>query len=279
MDTLYKEITLNDWDVSKSDFISKLSGYIYRGQSNSSWGLSTSMERCLQNTTSNDYSPLTCEYWLTREFKRRFHLYSNHLPGDDDLIEWISIMQHHGAPTRLLDFTYSFYVALFFAINDTNQDAAVWAIKKRWLWENVRIEYDLEYNLMKSLKDTINNHHVEKCNEILKSRLASESKYVIPVEPEKLSERMSRQQGLFVMPTSIEGTFSENISNVVSRPHKSKLFSKYNDATDNFVKIVIPERIQRDILQDLTEMNINYETLFPGIDGFAKSLQQTVLTK
>jgi len=206
MKTFYNEIVLGDWNTSKSDFISKLSGYIYRGQSNAAWQLSTSLERCIQNSTPHYYNPLSCEYWLIREFKRRFHLYSTHLPEDENLIEWISIMQHHGAPTRLLDFTYSIYVALFFAVNEVQQDAAVWAIKKRWLWENVRIEYDLKYDVKEALKDTINQHHIERCNDLLKSRSKTEPKYVIPVEPERLSERMSRQQGLFVMPTSIDLT-------------------------------------------------------------------------
>lgn len=41
-------------------------------------------------------------------------------------------MHHHGAPTRLLDFTYSIYVATYFAAENAERDAAVWAIDGRW---------------------------------------------------------------------------------------------------------------------------------------------------
>src|SRR5580704_15740200 len=48
-------------------------------------------------------------------------------------LSWLAAMQHYGAPTRLLDFTYSPYVALYFALrnrndNEAESDAEVWAI-------------------------------------------------------------------------------------------------------------------------------------------------------
>ena len=62
-----------------------------------------------------------------RQFRRAFHHYADNIPRPDDAMEWLSLMQHHGAPTRLLDFTWSPYVAAFFALYRATADAAVWA--------------------------------------------------------------------------------------------------------------------------------------------------------
>src|SRR5438093_2893211 len=43
-------------------------------------------------------------------------------------LEWLALMQHYGAPTRLLDFTYSFWIALFFAFEEAENDCSVVAL-------------------------------------------------------------------------------------------------------------------------------------------------------
>jgi len=50
-------------------------------------------------------------YYVVREFRRRAHQYVTDVPSDDDDLEWLALMQHHGAPTRLLDWTRSPHVA------------------------------------------------------------------------------------------------------------------------------------------------------------------------
>ena len=72
---------------------------------------------------------------IIRRFKRQYHLYSSASPDFDDHVEWLAIMQHHGAPTRLLDITYSPYVALYFALEGyvAGEEAAVWCIDQKWL--------------------------------------------------------------------------------------------------------------------------------------------------
>ncbi len=107
--------------------------WIFRGQSNAKWGLETSLERaCISFRLKISRSGLDLEGILLREFDRRFHHYQSYVPKDN--IELLAYMQHFGAPTRFLDWTYSLHIAVYFAIEAMTDDpCAVWAIHQKWL--------------------------------------------------------------------------------------------------------------------------------------------------
>jgi hypothetical protein len=68
-----------------------------------------------------------------RIFQKKAHLFLTHIPERSDTFQWLALMQHHGAPTRLLDFTWSRHVAAFFALERTTKRAAVWAVNPKRL--------------------------------------------------------------------------------------------------------------------------------------------------
>jgi hypothetical protein len=90
-------------------------GWLYRGQRGADWSLQTSLERCDRQGIPAARR-VSVELELSREFRRAYHQYALHVPRPESVLEWSSVMQHHGAPTRLLDFTYSIYVAAYFAL-------------------------------------------------------------------------------------------------------------------------------------------------------------------
>jgi FRG domain-containing protein len=101
--------------------------WAFRGQENERWTLEPSLERlahCYKDITADD------EMYALRAFKRRAHHYLRDLPGKRDELEWLALLRHHGAPTRLLDWTRSPYVAAFFATAEANDkyNSAIWAI-------------------------------------------------------------------------------------------------------------------------------------------------------
>src|SRR5271165_976885 len=81
-------------------------GWMFRGHKRAEYRLEPSIERIYPY---NDW-PAT-EYKILREFQSKAQMLMDPrlIPPRDDRLAWLAILQHHGAPTRLLDFTYSPY--------------------------------------------------------------------------------------------------------------------------------------------------------------------------
>jgi hypothetical protein len=99
---------------------------------------------------------------------------------------------------------------------------------------------------------------------------------VIPVEPERLNERISIQQGLFLFPCDLEISFEHNLSETFGLSglvfSNHDITKDFNPRTTLLIKLVIPRKSHRRALDDLWDMNVSAKTLFPGLDGFARSL-------
>ena len=130
--------------------------WLFRGMQRANWHLETSLEHsCVEHYEQDLSNAASLENILTREFRRRYY---NHRVGIPDPVglEWLSLMQHYGAPTRLLDFTYSFFIAAFFAVekpcekptgkgktckeppsekkpSDESCSHAIWAVRNKWV--------------------------------------------------------------------------------------------------------------------------------------------------
>ena len=87
-------------------------GWIYRGMGNSAFQLIPKVGR---QEFQECYSPQT-ERLLLRTFKQRAVRHVSPQPVSE--LEWLAVGQHHGLPTRLLDWTTSPLVALYFAVRE-----------------------------------------------------------------------------------------------------------------------------------------------------------------
>jgi hypothetical protein len=85
---------------------------------------------------------------------------------------------------------------------------------------------------------------------------------VTPLRPEKLNARIAAQQGLFLCPGDLTLTFMENLKALGE-----------SELPNVFYKITFPKEWRTNILYDLRRMNIGPETLFPGLDGFARKIK------
>lgn len=198
---------------------------------------------------------------LMRDFQRKCHLFVKNPPQEDRWLEWMALMQHYGAPTRLLDWTYSFFIAVYFALENLKKDekGCVWAIDSKWLGDNYTSIHK------KQLKEF---DPLEKREKIYGKIILDEGqKLVYAVNPSKLNDRLVIQQGVFLCPGDISKSFVENLEGNLSLP----------DSQDKIKGYIIPYKLRENILRNLYRMNINRGSLFPGLDGFAKSLNLWLL--
>jgi len=278
---IYTTIIVDTWETARKIQLgmSKGSTWVYRGQSDANWSLQTKFER-LVKIYSSDYTKKFYlqdrEQYILNEFIRRAHHYNISLPAPTEIIEWLALIQHFGGPTRLLDFTYSFYVAAFFAMEESTNDASIWAVDTCVLDE--ALTTIIKDKTFYDDKEYLN--HVSVVNYYLSQN--KQDKIVIDVQPNLLHERLSIQQGLFLFPCDISSPFEENLNSTIKHvrsKNKKETYIQELDKKINYkifteypiIKIIIPRGSHKAALYDLKDMNITSASLFPGLDGFARS--------
>lgn len=225
------------------------SGWAFRGEPMAHWPLMTSLARRLQT-----YSP-DAALWPMREqralrvFRRKAHIYLNDRSAIADDLRCLALMQHHGAPTRLLDFTKSPYVAAFFALEDALGDAAVYALNTPALW-SAAPPFDPSL--------TRDNIDPRAAGNFERYFLPNRWPLVWIGEPTEMDQRLVAQSGLFVVPGQLHKPLDE-------------LLAGYGSSTPMLVKLVLPLAVRAQAMQALYRMNVTNASLFPDLDGLARS--------
>jgi len=238
--------------------------YIFRGQSSAKWGLVPSIERILGTKWSASTASKFEEYSLTK-FKSKYHLYDEKNRRPETLLQWLSLMQHYGVPTRLLDFSYSPYIALYFCLEtlspSSKDDIAIYAIdyrdiiKKSLAFIKTR-DKDFKYEYT----DTFDKH-----DEIFVSTINRFSYDILWVtEPLEVNLRLDRQAGCFLLSGNLDKKIEELLA-----------VSIYKDT--DIKKIIIPINMYEQLFALLSKVNINAKVLYGDLTGLSMSIRMELV--
>jgi hypothetical protein len=245
---LTERLYAESWQAPLRRFRSR---YAFRGMQNARADLSTSLSR-LGGPFARQEGPLLRNF---RKYAQRDAVLG------DSVWNWLSLAQHHGLPTRLLDWSFSPFVAMHFATQDIEQfdtDGVVWCV------DYVAAHKMLPARLRKLLRDDqANVFTAEMLERVAKTlpaldRLSGRKPFLLFLEPPSLDERIVNQFAGFSLMSSPTAQMDAWLAE-----HR---------ALAN--KIVIPAKLKWEVRDKLDQANINERVLFPGLDGLSRVLKR-----
>ena len=235
------------WDQGIARFRSP---YVFRGLPDANFELQTSLNRL-----GGSYAGL--ERHLLRNFNKYGH---DNFGNTGSIWHWLTIAQHHGLPTRLLDWTYSPFVGMHFATADISfaeQDGAIW-----------RVNYHDSFNqLPKKLQTCLesaggNVFTVEMLNSLVQNLdafdLISKDEFFIFFEPPSIDARIVNQHALFSIASNAQAS----------------MLSLLKSSNVGWEKIILPAEIKWEVRDKLDQANITERVLFPGLEGLSAWLKR-----
>jgi len=268
------EVTIQS--IEDLHFLCKwLDFHIFRGQ-RENWPLKPKLLRSLESFGIESGNYKNRENNLLREFQSRIGLYASVIAKPKDLLGEYSLMQHYGAPTRLLDFSKSIYLAAFFAVEDVehNDDSFIWCINEMIVRDKI-----VPRERCEASDGNVKEAQYEEMRKSAEARLSASADGALGfliLNPREKNERILRQQGFFLFPLSLTVSIEDTLAEVYGCEKKIgnvdvSYYEKVN-ADEVALRIRIQSNYRKNILQSLNRMNVNHETLFPGIEGFCRSL-------
>jgi len=236
---------LDEWTLPDAEWYPTL---WFRGHGDTDWPLTPSWQR-VRSTGKGLGEEWYNEGTLLRDFSLRAPRYLQSVPANG--WEWLFLMQHYGLPTRLLDWSESALIGLYFALRDHTgvRDAAVWVLNPWWL-----------------NKQSLGQYEIPPAGDPLLADWAPQwdghIKGVLPVaiKPVHATVRISVQKGFF----TIHGT---------ERDALDRFTRKRQGDRPQLRKLIIPKASIDEMKRDLSIAGITETVIFPELDGLCREIK------
>ena len=252
------EITVSSWNelgdlLYEGSWKERLgrfrSSFAYRGQADAGDDLHTSLGRL--------GGPPELEGHLLRNFRK--YAQRTAAPGDS-VWNWLAVAQHHGLPTRLLDWTYSPYVAMHFATENLDRydrDGVIWCVD--YSRTNQVLPDRLKQILADEGSDVFTAEMLGRASATLQNfdRL-SDADFVAFLEPPSLDDRIVVQFALF---------------SLASNP-RLQLDRWLWEHPDTYRRVIVPASVKWEVRDKLDQANITERVLYGGLDGLSAWLKR-----
>lgn len=183
-------------------------------------------------------------------FQRLAPALAEDLPASDELLDWLVLMQHHQLPTRLLDWSESALVGLYFAVNEHfDSDGELWALKHLALSsvDARRGEDDLRTLLQGAFEEHPDLEVVTP----------------LGLHPRMRFSRMVSQQSVFTIHPK---------EKILPSHAPVGLEAAEISVRHWLVRYLIPAHSKRKLLRDLTSLGVTRRTLFPDLDSLSRTI-------
>ncbi len=265
-----KEVTAESWtdlmnilaeDAKHFEGISRhRNEKAYRGMADASWPITTGLQRVNKNAF------IQVEKHLFRNFQK-------YAPQNSVIFNtfwnWLTLAEHHGLPTRLLDWSYSPLVALHFALDnyelfDNGSEAVIWSVDLEALKHTLPDENNIRESFIKEGAITFT---IETLDRMWSSfdELSSEAvdDFMIFFEPPSFNNRLINQYALL--------STTRNPKTVVS-----DWLQMHGDL---YRRIIIPNKLKWEFRDRLDQINITERIIYPGLDGLCLWLKRWYCSK
>lgn len=261
------------FEILHKEYTSSNRSLGFRGHANSEWILEPSLARFMKEkkrTICHDHRRDIKSFYvnlgnrLISEFKENLIVNGDLSEQSLEKVDLWQYGQHFGLPTPLLDWTYSPFVALFFSLCEPGGDDT-----KRCIWV-------LDLVTLQQINGFIETAVIPKLIDTIKPE-SSLREYIdvmnIIGNPSEHNKRLSFQQGFFtkqIYYSSFQAWLKIVMANFTQNKCDRPLFQK--------VIFSCNENERLNALETLGQMNINFRTLFPDINGSVLAAKESAIS-